>query len=149
MVDRDQAQIVRAYTRAEIERRASTGSAPIRGNGVLSTIMEDLKESDDSVAVAELGDGSAGVLRVRQDGLTVYRWMDDNTLERLYLGELEGGALIQKDRLLVDVGGALPAVRLQIEHDRLPGGSATLDLVSIGDEGARLEIRDALLKLVS
>jgi hypothetical protein len=149
VLDPDQAQTVRAYTRSEIERRESAASAAISGNGVLSTIMEDLKESDDDVAMAELGDGSAGVLRVRHDGVTVYRWMDDNTLERLYLGKLEGGALIQKDRLLVDVGAALPAVRLQIEHDRLPGGSATLDLVSIGDEGVRLAIRDALLKLVS
>jgi hypothetical protein len=146
--DRDQTEAVRAYTRAEIERRQSAGSQ-ISGNGALSTIMRDLEKSDDEVAVAELGDGSAGVLRVRPDGVTIYRWTEDDTLERLYVGELEGGALTQKDRLMHDLGGALPALRLKLEHDRLPGGSATLDLKSVVDEGTRLGIRDSLLKLLS
>jgi hypothetical protein len=145
-----QSQVVRAYTRAEIEKRQSSGSSHVGGNAVLTSIMDDLGKSEDEVAVAELGDGSAGVLRVRQDGVTVYRWTGDETLERLYLGGLEGGALTQKDRLLHDVGAALPAVRLTLEYDRLPKGSASIDLTKAAlDDVERLAIRDALLRLIS
>jgi hypothetical protein len=146
-----QQSIVSEYTRAEIERRNRTTTANHTANGVLHAILNAL-EDDDQVAVATFGDGSEGVFRLSHGRVTVYRWADDTELETRHLGRLKDAVLIEGSTVVLNAGvqipPIMPVVKLELTHERLPGGAATFELGGWADENARVALRDALVAAV-